>query len=201
MRARALIMTVAVIAVIAIGFVVTQKLDSSQLAERVSAESGVRDTVLVNSDGQTFRLEESGGKWLILFFGYASCPDVCPMSLAYLNRELMAAGAASEQFQPIFISVDPKRDRPEVLKRYVGAFSNRIIGATGSDEALQALSKKLGVYYEIESQSPEDLAAGNYTIVHSGAFFIVSPGGKLIKTISPPQAPGALSQAMTQLKA
>ncbi|MEN9835297.1 MAG: hypothetical protein RL011_1490 [Pseudomonadota bacterium] len=201
MRARELAIICMAVAAIAVGFVITQRLDSIENSGSMSADSGVRDTVLTNGDGQEFPLAASGGKWLILFFGYASCPDVCPMSLAYLNRELTNAGQAADSFQPIFISVDPRRDRPEVLKRYVAAFSNRIIGATGSPEALDSLSKRLGVYYEVESKSGDDKSEDNYTIVHSGAFFVISPAGKLVKTLSPPAAPGALSELMRQINA
>ncbi|MBM4252942.1 MAG: SCO family protein [Deltaproteobacteria bacterium] len=218
-QVRQVFVTVGVLVAITVGFRMMQKLDTADDVGAISATARVRGITLVKDDGVEFRLDANGDRWMILFFGYASCPDVCPMSLAYLNRELTKAGPAADTFQPVFVSVDPGRDSPEVLKRYVAAFSSRIVGATGSPEMLEKLAKQLGVYYEVErsddgsrakdtASDKSDAARTNdtnetndssYTIVHSGAFFIVDPRGKLIKTLSPPQAPGALSAIITQI--
>ena len=186
------------IAALVAGFFAMQKLDQNAASSTTAGNIRIVDVPLIDGDGQPVHLRDLHKKWLVLFFGYASCPDVCPMSLAYLGRELRDSGDIAEQVQPVFVSVDPQRDSPEVLKRYTQAFDARILGATGTAENLATISKKLGVYYEVTPDS-SDASGKNYTIVHSGAFFILRPDGTVVKTLSPPQAPGALSEALRTL--
>ena len=184
-------------------FLLVNKLADTDSPATGANYSRLVDIPLTDGDGRPLTLAAWPQKRTVLFFGYASCPDVCPMSLAYLAKELRSLGDLAQQIQPVFVSVDPKRDRPEVLKHYVAAFDKQIIGATGTPDNLSELSKKLGVYYEVQSEtsmtgtSPGE--SPNYTIVHSGAFFILKPDGTLAKTLSPPQAPGALSDALREI--
>ena len=159
------------------GFLLVNKLADTNGQATGTSHSRVIDIPLTDGDGRSFTLAAWPQQWTVLFFGYASCPDVCPMSLAYLSKELRSLGDLAHRVQPVFISVDPQRDRPEVLKQYVAAFDKQIIGATSTTPG----------------ESP------NYTIVHSGAFFILKPDGTVAKTLSPPQAPGDLSDALRDI--
>jgi protein SCO1/2 len=192
---------------------------SSEAQPSGNAVQRASDIPLLTAEGQETTLARWSGKWLVLYFGYASCPDVCPLSLSYLRKELRSLrsnnDAAAQQLQAIFVSVDPERDQPQTLQRYVQAFDKSFIGLTGSSENLQKLARQLGVYYALE-KSPDQISekaeksektqkatatTSSYTVVHSGAFFILSPRGELVKTLSPPQAPGDLSEALRTLLA
>ena len=185
------------------GFLLVNKLADTTTQATGTSHSRVVDIPLTDGDGRPFTLAAWPQQWTVLFFGYASCPDVCPMSLAYLSKELRSLGDLAHRVQPVFISVDPQRDRPEVLKQYVAAFDKHIIGATSTADNLSEMAKKLGVFYEVQPDSAKPGTtpgeAPNYTIVHSGAFFILKPDGTVAKTLSPPQAPGALSDALREI--
>jgi len=122
------------------------------------------------------------GRWSILFFGYTNCPDACPATLALLShvQELLQA----QGLQPpriVFISLDPRRDTPQLLSRYTAAFGADTIGATGSDAALQGLVNFFGITFERKDQGDKT----NYTIDHTTNFFLVTPDGRWLATFAP----------------
>lgn len=121
------------------------------------------------------------GHWNMVFFGYTQCPDVCPTALslmAELNKRLNAA----ERPQVLFISVDPKRDTPELLAAYMPSFDPSFVGAAGTDESLAALVKNLGVMVQ---RNPET-KPGIYTVDHTAAMFLIDPQARLKAVFSPP---------------
>ena len=154
--------------------------------------SALSDIPLTSESGQATSLAAFKGSWLVVFFGYASCPDVCPTSLAYLARELKLLGRDSAGVKGIFISLDPKRDKPETLSRYVHSFDPSLIALTGSDDNLRRLGKQLGVYATAQP-APKGSPEGAYTMAHTAAFFLVRPDGQLAQTLSPPFEAGALA--------
>ena len=121
------------------------------------------------------------GHWNMVFFGYTQCPDVCPTALslmAELNRHL----APTERPQVLFISIDPKRDTPELLAAYMPSFDASFVGAAGTDESLAALVKNLGVMFQ---RNPET-KPGIYTVDHTAAMFLIDPQARLKAVFSPP---------------
>ena len=92
------------------------------------------------------------GKHMLVFFGYTYCPDVCPTELQVMTAALDAMGPEAEKIQPVFVSVDPERDTPEVLKSYVENFGPRLIGLTGTPEEIAAVAKAYRVYYAKAAQ-------------------------------------------------
>jgi len=121
------------------------------------------------------------GHWNMVFFGYTQCPDVCPTALslmAELNKRLKPA----ERPQVLFISIDAKRDTPELLAAYMPSFDPSFVGAAGTDEALAALVKHLGVMYQ---RNPET-KPGIYTVDHTAAMFLIDPQARLKAVFSPP---------------
>lgn len=126
------------------------------------------------------------GKWSFIFFGYMSCPDVCPNTLHELNsfRSLLAdeTGAEPQDMQVIFVSVDPARDSTENLARYVNHFNRKFIGATAGKGAIERLTKQFGADYVIEAET----APGQYLVAHTSAIFLVDPAGRLVASFSQP---------------
>ena len=88
------------------------------------------------------------GTYMLVFFGFTFCPDVCPTTLADMHAVMEALGEDAAAVQPLFVSVDPERDTPEALATYVAAFDDRIIGLTGSEQEVEAVADAYGVYYE-----------------------------------------------------
>ncbi|HET7396025.1 MAG TPA: SCO family protein [Gammaproteobacteria bacterium] len=129
---------------------------------------------LTRDDGQPVDQSAFLGKLTLLYFGYTHCPDVCPTTLADLGTAIRQLGAQANQVQVLFVSVDPARDTPTVLKKYVNAFGPWFVGLTGSQAQLQALTKRYRVAYRLG----EPDAQGNYTVYHSSAIFIFDKQGK-----------------------
>jgi protein SCO1/2 len=137
----------------------------------------------IDQQGQPFGLEQLRGHWSILFFGFTSCPDVCPTTLALLAQveKKLADLPAEQRPHIVLVSVDPKRDTPERLARYVKSFSPTFTGITGEPAAMQEFALKMGVPVAISEQ-----AGGNYTVDHSAAIFVVDPNGALRALSSTP---------------
>ncbi len=139
---------------------------------------------LVDKDGQPFGLDQLKGRWSFVFFGYTHCPDVCPTSMGFLSEvfeQLKNHPGALDNTQALFISVDPKRDTPAVLKEYVPFFNQDFLGATGTPEAIAALAEQMWAKYIIEEDSDGD---GSYLVDHTAAFFMVDPKGRLFAVFS-----------------
>jgi protein SCO1/2 len=133
---------------------------------------------LTDQDGKSRSYAEFDGKYRLVYFGYTNCPDICTPDMQHLMAGLKAFEKSqpklAEKVQPIFITVDPKRDTPEVLKQFVSAFHPRLIGLTGSEEAISATEKSFAIYAQrVEGSSPE-----NYLMSHSQTPYLMGPDGK-----------------------
>ena len=153
---------------------------------------------LTQSNGKPLTLADWKGHWTVAYFGYTNCPDVCPTTLAAFKqawKSLDAAGVGNAiRFD--FISVDPARDTPEVLARYVGFFDKDFIAATGTDEELTRLTRALGLVYSIEKTSDS-----NYAVDHSAAVVIIDPDGHQIGLFRPPFEPAKIAADLQTLVA
>lgn len=138
-------------------------------------------------------LDETGleGKWSFVFFGYASCPDICPTTLAVLNQVqgLLTARGAAEDTQVLFVSVDPARDTPEMLGPYVKHFNEHFIGATADKEEIDKLVRQFGAGYMFEPET----APGQYLVAHSSVIFLTDPLGRLVASFSQPHYPETIT--------
>lgn len=148
------------------------------------------------SDGTTVSDVSYRGKWLLVFFGYTFCPDFCPTTLAVVAEALDALGDDAAQVQPIFITVDPERDTPEVMGEYVAAFDQRIAGLTGTPQQIAAVADAYGAYYKV--QSP-DVANHNYFVDHSTYFYIMDPDGKFVRGLHYDATSEFIAEAMLRL--
>jgi len=139
---------------------------------------------LTDHHGQAFDLDRLKGRWSFMFFGYTHCPDVCPMTMDTLKRvagrlEGQEAGADT---QVVFVSVDPARDTPEHLKNYVEYFNPEFLGATGGAEQLMAMTRQLGIIYDLNDGDGKK----DYLVDHSAAVLLTDPQGRLVGVFSAP---------------
>ncbi len=135
---------------------------------------------LLDHHGLPFTEQQLKGEWSLIFFGYTHCPDVCPTSLSMLAEMVEYLEKSPQENRPLkvlFISVDPKRDTPAVLKDYVPYFNEDFLGITGLENQLKQFAKKLKASYRISSKEGEG-EEESYDITHTSAFFLFNPKGQ-----------------------
>ena len=145
---------------------------------------------LTDGDGKTVTAASLHGKYLLVYFGYTFCPDVCPTTLADVAQALDTLGTAADRVQPLFITVDPARDTPAVMQRYVTAFSPRIEGLTGTPDEIAAVAKKYHVYYA-RHQEP---GTQDYTMDHSSVLYVMGPDGGFVGIVRADQGPDGIAR-------
>lgn len=135
---------------------------------------------LQDTQGKTISSADLRGRWVLAFFGYTSCPDICPTTLFDIAQALARLGPSAARVQPIFISVDPQRDTPKKLREYVNDFDARILPLTGTADELDRAAKSFGVaFFRVPGSSPDD-----YTIAHSAIITLIGPEGGLATRFS-----------------
>ncbi len=147
---------------------------------------------LINDKGEPFRLDSLQGHWTFAFFGYSHCPDVCPTTLGMLGqvmRRLQASDSIDSMPQGVFVSVDPQRDTPEMLARYVSYFYPDFVGVTGEPAEILALSRQLGILYVRNEGTSKD----DYLIDHSAAIILFDPDGKFHALFNVPHDPDKIA--------
>lgn len=153
---------------------------------------------LIDQDGKTVSDRDFAGRYRLIYFGYTYCPDVCPVDLQKLMQGLKtfekSDPALAAKVQPIFVSVDPARDTPAVLKQYVAAFHPRLIGLTGKPDAIADMAKRYGIYFQREKNE----GASGYLVDHSSQATLFGPDGKPIALM--PQDQGADAVAAELVK-
>jgi len=141
---------------------------------------------LKKQDGTVFDSKTSN-KLMLIYFGFTYCPDVCPTTLIKMADVIDRLGEDSDNVNSIFISIDPERDKEEVIKDYVSAFHDEIIGLTGSEEQISSVAKDWGVYYQKEDiEGSED-----YTVNHLDIIFLANANGEYVDFF-PPKIQSAL---------
>jgi protein SCO1/2 len=163
----------------------TGSIAQPQHATILPSAMALPDFTLLDQDGRTFTRESLNGNWSLLFFGFTNCPDICPTTMQALSiaREKMAAGGLAASSLPgiLFLSVDPGRDSPEILKSYVSYFGEGISGLTGDMSELRKLTKVLGIYFEKTSAE-----GGTYNVDHTAAVIVVNPNTEFHALFSAP---------------
>jgi protein SCO1/2 len=135
---------------------------------------------LENSSGKTVTDRDFRGKYMLVYFGYTYCPDVCPTTLNAVAGALDKLGAKANDLRPIFITVDPQRDTPDVMKQYTGAFSPKLIGLTGTPDEIANVAKEYRVYYAKHVTGP---GPNDYSMDHSSILYLMGPDGQFIAPI------------------
>jgi protein SCO1/2 len=135
---------------------------------------------LEDGNGKQVTSRDFHGKYMLIYFGYTFCPDVCPTTLTDVADAMDRLGSNADRVQPIFITVDPKRDTPAVVKQYAAAFSPRLIGLTGSPEQIAQVAKEYRVYYAEHRTGP---GPGDYLMDHSSILYLMGPDGNFIAPV------------------
>lgn len=131
---------------------------------------------LTDHQGRTVTNKDYSAKFSLLFFGFTYCPDVCPTELKRLTLVLEGLGAEADGITPLFVTIDPARDTPSVLKNYLARFDERFIGLTGSIKQIEHMEDIYKVY-SAKAQDPEHT---EYTMNHSALVYLIAPGGKVL---------------------
>ena len=154
------------------------------------------DFTLTGEDGKPVSWSDFEGQYRTIYFGYTFCPDVCPVDvqrgMAGLKRFEKSDPERAAKVQPLFVSVDPARDTPEVLTEFTNAFHPRLIGMTGSKEQLDKLTKDYAAYYSIG----EPNEAGGYLVDHTSITYLFGPDGKPIAILPTDAGPEAVAQEL-----
>ena len=141
----------------------------------VTGADYARGFSLTDHNGQLRTVRDFAGKVVVVFFGYTQCPDACPTTMAELAEVKKLLGKDGERLQAVFITVDPERDTPEVLKAYMGNFDPTFLALIPSAQALPALAKDFKVYYKkVDGKTPT-----SYTVDHTAGCYVYDPRGKL----------------------
>jgi len=155
----------------------SEALAPAQTASETGPAAVAQDFRLTDQNEKPFQLSQLRGNFVLLFFGYTTCPDACPTTLSKLSRIYKILGRDSRHLVTLFVSVDPARDTPAVLSKYLHYFRINSLGLTGSKDDIDVVVKQFGARYEIEQS---DSAAG-YHINHSTDLYLLNERGELVQ--------------------
>ncbi|HCU90619.1 MAG TPA: SCO family protein [Gammaproteobacteria bacterium] len=153
---------------------------------------------LTNSNGDAVTERNLQGRWTLIFFGFTSCPDICPTTLATLSQvyqRLQSNQYGFEKIQVLFVSVDPARDDGEKLQAYVDYFNRDFIGATADEERIKQLTDQFGVvYFKVKTTGP-----ANYNMNHTSSVLLVDPHLRFVGIFSQPHEAGDITERLVQI--
>jgi protein SCO1/2 len=152
----------------------------------------IADFTLVDAEGKPFDRARLRGHWTVLFTGFTHCPDVCPTTLALFAS--LRKRVPDERIQFLFLSVDPERDTPEVVARYIAHFGTGLVGATGEREEIDRLTRELGLA-QVRNPGPGE----EYTVDHSTALVLFDPEARVAGYFTPPHDEQALAADLAAL--
>lgn len=173
-------------------------------ATRYPEPRPISDFQLLNESGETFTLDDLRGRWSLVFFGFTSCPDVCPLTMTELAQfwRRLATDSAMEMPRVVFITVDPARDGVEQIAAYMERFDESFTALTGSDEAIAQIAEQFYVAYSTDEASAmhaehpsASSGSDDYSVSHNIHLSVVNPAGELHSVVRPP----ILSEALLQL--
>jgi protein SCO1/2 len=149
---------------------------------------------LIDQNGKTVTNTALEGKWLLVYFGYTHCPDACPTTLNNIALALRDLGKKSDEVRPVFITIDPERDTPRVMKDYVTAFDAPILALTGTAAEIAQAAKNYRVYY---AKHPE--AGGDYSMDHTSVVYVMDPKGRFTASFTGEDPPTQMAERLKKL--
>ena len=153
---------------------------------------------LVNQDGKQVTEKDFLGGYMLVFFGYTYCPDVCPTVLSDIASTLdMLGEEKAGKITPVFITVDPARDTPEHLAEYVKFFHPRTVGLSGTEDQIKAVAREYRVYYRKNEAKGDD--SQDYLVDHTSIIYLIGPDGKLVTHFSHGTEPKAMAERLGKL--
>ena len=153
---------------------------------------------LIDQRGQPFTLDQLGGKWSFIFFGYTSCPDICPTTLTEMANvaDIFSREKQGKNIQFIFVTVDPERDDVEHLEKYMSYFNREFIGLTGSQSDIDALARQL---YVLAIREPSE-SSDSYQVSHSSSIMLIDPKHRWFASFSPPHDSEGIAKQFNLLR-
>jgi protein SCO1/2 len=154
---------------------------------------------LADQNQQPFGLERLKDKWTFLFFGYTHCPDVCPLTLSVLSdvkERLQQSPQGTQDVQVVFVSLDPQRDTPEQIGRYVQYFEEDFVGVTGDEETLSELTRQLGIVYRKTEPGPR----GDYLVDHTASILLTDPQARLVGVFGAPHKAQVIAERFSAIR-
>lgn len=148
---------------------------------------------LTDQNGKAVSDADFRGRYMLIYFGYSFCPDVCPTTLSVMAQTLDRLGGESRRVTPVFITIDPERDTPQVLGDYMKAFGPNFVGLTGSAAAIKDVEKKYRVY-----AVKKPLEKGAYGMDHSSVMYLMGPDGRMISFYDEAISPDDLAKDLRQ---
>lgn len=153
------------------------------------------DFQLTDSTGKIYTPADFKGRYMLVYFGFTHCPDICPTSLLLIDTVLEDMGSKGDAIVPVFITLDPERDTPKIVGDYVKHFGPRLVGLTGTPEQIRQAAEAYKVYY----RKVEDKSSGlGYMIDHSGYFYLMGPDGKYLTHFSHGVSESALQEGLAK---
>lgn len=153
---------------------------------------------LIDQDGRAVTDRDFAGRYRIMYFGYTFCPDVCPVDVQAIGAGLRlfetTHAAAGAKVVPVFVTVDPARDTPAVLKTFVRAFHPRMVGLTGNPAAIVAVAKEYSIYYKAEPPTSD----GGYMVAHQRVAYLMDPAGEPLALLPEDQGPQAVADELAR---
>jgi len=151
---------------------------------------------LIDHTGKRVTDQDFRGKFLLVFFGFTNCPDVCPTALQVMAAALDKLGPNAARITPVLISVDPAHDTPAVLATYVASFHPRLVGLTGSQAEIDAVAKAYRVYVK---KVPDPKSTAGYTIDHSSIIYVMGPDGAYRSHFTHATSPEVMAERLSGL--
>lgn len=163
------------------------------LQTRQTPSTGRPFTLIDATSGRAVSDQDFRGKWLLVFFGYTHCPDLCPTTLSDIADAVSQLGPLADRVQPLFITVDPERDTPQVLADYTAAFGPRIVGLTGRPDRIAAVARSYRVTYA------KRIVGDDYYMDHTGAIYLMRPDGTYASSLFATDGASAITRRLRQL--
>jgi len=174
-RIRAIYLTILVWAVMAM----PQWQAGAAAQETDAAAENRAPFSLIDQNGRAVTDRDFAGSFMLIFFGYTYCPDICPTDLTVMSEAVDLLGEAGDVVQPIFITIDPTRDTAEVMAAYVKHFHPRLVGLTGTSEQISAIGARYGVQAQrYQAEAASEPADDEYYLDHTGAMYLLGPNGE-----------------------
>lgn len=167
-------------------------------AESAGTDTGIRGSFsLIDQDGRAVTEQDYADKYSLIFFGFTSCPDVCPAGLKKMTEAISLMGKDGDSVRPIFVTIDPRRDTPEKMKEYVSLFSSAMVGLTGTPEDIRAVQETYKVYAaKRDGDDPE-----NYFMDHSAIMYLQNTKGEIVEFFGSSDTPQDMADTMKKILA
>jgi protein SCO1/2 len=147
---------------------------------------------LVDQTGHVRTDRDFRGRWVLVYFGYTSCPDVCPTTLQEIADALHRMGPQAARVVPLFVTLDPERDRPAILAKYVAAFGPEFVGLTGTTAQITSVAHAYRVYYE-----KRPLPGGGYSVDHASTIYLMAPDGRFVTLLDGQESAAVMAKDLS----